>query len=277
MKNVLILTNFSTNSWNSIKYALSLFKNKRCNFYLLNTTKIIENVAINNQTFVQNKKEKDPKTAFDKLMEKISSSPLKGKHVFIPIITDTEIIAATKLQVEEKNIDLIVMRTDGKPFFGNMKENSIFENVITKVKCSILVVPNDTRFRKINEVAFPTDYTNFNEANLLQNITDLLRANQSKLRFVHLAKKDEVLDKEQLWNKETLQDYFKDQSDSFHVEINKNFEVSIENFIDKMGIDLIIMAAKNLNLLEEILFRPRINNVKYYSKTPFLILHQSIN
>lgn len=263
MKNVLILTNFSTNSWNSIIYALSLFKNERCSFYLLNAKNTVN--------------EKDPKIAFEILIEKISSSPLKGKHVFIPIVVAAEIIEATKFQVEDKNIDLIVMGIDGRPSVGITNGVSVFENVITKVKCSILVVPNEARFSGIKEVAFPTDYTNFNEANLLQNSSDLLSANQSKIRFVHLAKKDEGLDKEQLWNKETLHDYFKDQPHSFHVEINKNFEVSIENFIDKMSIDLIIMAAKNLNLFEEILFRPRINNVKYYSKTPFLILHQSIN
>ncbi|MFA5299383.1 MAG: universal stress protein [Lutibacter sp.] len=263
MKNILILTNFSTKSWNSIMYALSLFENEKCSFYLLNARNNIN--------------EEDSKIAFDTLMNKISSSPLKGKHVFIPIMEAAEIIDATKLHVKEKNIDLIVVGTDGKPSVETTKSVSVFENVITKVKCSILVVPNEARFNGIEEIAFPTDYTNFNEAYLLQNRPDFLRASQLKIRFIHLAKKDEVLDKGQLWNKETLHDYFKDQPHSFHVEINKNFEVSIENFIHKMGIDLIIMAAKNLNLFEEILFRPHMNNIKYYSKTPFLILHKVIN
>ena len=262
MKNILILTNFSTNSWNSIMYALSLFENEKCNFYLLNAK--------------ENINEEDSKTAFNTLIEKISSSHLIGKHVFIPIIAATEIIDATKLQVKEKNIDLIVIGTDGTPSDGTIKSVSVFENVITKVKSSILVVPSEARFSGIEEIAFPTDYTNFNEAYILQNRPDFLRNSKLKIRFIHLTKKDEVLDKEQLWNKETLHDYFKDQPHSFHVEINKNFEISIEKFIHKMGIDLIIMAAKNLNLFEEILFRPRMNNIKYYSKTPFLILHRSV-
>ena len=88
-----------------------------------------------------------------------------------------------------------------------------------------------------------------------------------------MAKKNSKLNKEQQWNKETLHDYFLNQPHSFHVEVNENFELAIENFIDTNGVDLIVMAAKNLNLFEQILFRPKIKNIKYYFKTPFLVLH----
>ena len=37
MKNILLPTDFSENSWNAIKYALQLFKNETCRFFLLNT------------------------------------------------------------------------------------------------------------------------------------------------------------------------------------------------------------------------------------------------
>ena len=112
-----------------------------------------------------------------------------------------------------------------------------------------------------------------NSEKLLQNINDLFSYDGSTLRFVYLAKNNEVLDKEQLWNKETIHDYFINKTHSFHSEVNKNLELSIQKAIDQFGIDLIIMAAKNLNLFEQILFRPKMVSIKYYSKTPFLILH----
>ena len=37
MKNILLPTDFSDNSWNAIKYAFNLFKNEKCKYYLLNT------------------------------------------------------------------------------------------------------------------------------------------------------------------------------------------------------------------------------------------------
>ena len=35
MKNILIPTDFSENSWNAIEYALHFFSKSSCNFYLL--------------------------------------------------------------------------------------------------------------------------------------------------------------------------------------------------------------------------------------------------
>ena len=40
MKNILIPTDFSENSWNAVKYALEFFKDTECDFYLLHVTLI---------------------------------------------------------------------------------------------------------------------------------------------------------------------------------------------------------------------------------------------
>lgn len=277
MKNILILTDFSSNSWNSIEYSLELFKNKSYDFYLLNASDIqedeFENITDDDGGLATVKKIKDTKKEFNNLLHKIKISPLKGNHNFTPISVESNLISAVKNQIKIHKIDLIVLGTNGLSTQGKMNIGSISEDIITKVKCSALVIPKDARFSGLNEIAFPTDYTYFYEAKLLQNITDLFNYKNSSLRFVYLAKNSEVLDKEQLWNKETIHDYFINKEHTFHSELNKNLELSIQKVIDDFGIDLIIMAAKNLNLFEQILFRPKINTIKYYSKTPFLILH----
>jgi len=40
-----------------------------------------------------------------------------------------------------------------------------------------------------------------------------------------------------------------------------------------MQTNMIVMAAKNLNFFEQILFRPQLNNIKYFTNTPILALH----
>ncbi len=279
MKNILILTDFSENSWNSITYVLALSENRNCNFYLLNGVNSYENEfedqSSNQLLLVKNKNEKDSKKEFAKLKDKINNFPLKGNHKFFPIIAETNIIDAARAQIIEKKINLVVIGTNG--MLSNGKQNNISpiaEDIITKLKSSILVVPFEARFNGMKEIAFPTDYTNFSEGKLLQNLTYVISYYQCSTRFVYMAKNSAELDKEQQWNKEAIHDYFLDLPHSFHNEINENFELSIENFIKKSNIDLIVMSAKNLNLFEQILFRPKIKNIKYYFKTPFLVLHQ---
>jgi nucleotide-binding universal stress UspA family protein len=277
MRNILILTDFSSNSWNSIEYSLALFQDKIYNFYLLNASDIqedeFEHVAIDNGDLATVKKAKNSKKEFITLLNKINQSPLKGKHTFSPIAVESNLLSAVKNQIKLHKIDLIILGTNGLSSKGKMNIGSISEDIITKVKCSTLVVPKDARFKGLKEIAFPTDYTYFYEAKLLQNINHLLEYKQSTFRFVYVAKKSAVLDKEQLWNKETLHDYFINCSHTFHSELNKNLELSIQKIIDEYNTDIVIMAAKNLNLFEQILFRPKMNSIKYYTKTPFLILH----
>jgi nucleotide-binding universal stress UspA family protein len=279
MKNVLILTDFSDKSWNSIAYALALFQNDSCNFHVLNAGKREENeiqeISNHEIELVPVKNKRDLKRAFDKLFQKIDTLPLQKGHFFFQIIDESNIIEATRNQVKTKNIDLIIIGADDLFLKEKLNKNSISEDVITKVKCSVLVVPTEAKFNGLNEIGFPTDYTNFYEAKLLENLLSKVSYGSSALRFLYLCKKKTLLNKEQKWNKETLHDYFIEKEHSFHSEINKNPEESLEYFIDSMKINLVVLAAKNLNLLEQILFRPKIENLNYYSNTPFLALHQS--
>lgn len=277
MNNILILTDFSANSRNSIEYALGLFKNKTCNFYMLNVSDNQEDefeVSESHPGSVTTvKKVKNLQKDFVELIRYIEASGLKGRHHFKSISIKNNLVNAVKSEIKARNIELIVIGTNGLSSQGKMHIGSISEDIITKVKCNTLVVPKDARYTGLSEIAFPTDYTYFYEAKLLQNIRELFNFKQSFLRFLYLSKNNEVLDKEQLWNKETLHDYFVNSPHDFYAEINQNMELSIQKVIDDFGIDLIIMAAKNLYLFEQILFRPKINTIKYYSKTPFLILH----
>ncbi|UMB52668.1 universal stress protein [Lutibacter sp. A64] len=279
MKNILILTDFSKKSWNSITYALSLFQNEQYNFHLLNAGNRYENEwDINHHqetNLVQASAKKDAKKQIEALVNKIDTLKIKGNHTFIPILDEKNIVEATRNQIKTKKIDLIVIGANDIPSKGQITRNSISEEIITKVKCSVLVVPETAVYTKINEIVFPTDYTNYYEAKLLHYLTSKSCYANAAVRFLYLNKNSEILTEEQRWNKETLQDYFTEKQHSFHSEINKNFEKSIEQFINKMHIDLIVLAAKNLNLLEQILFRPKMATLDYYSKTPFLALHQS--
>ena len=277
MNSILILTDFSANSWNSIEYALGLFKNKACNFYLLNVSDSqedeFENFTNHSGVVATVKKVKNSQKNFVELVQKIKVLGLMGGHVFTSISIKNNLVNAVKSEIKSKKIELIVIGTNRLSSQGKMHIGSISEDIITKVKCNTLVVPKDARYTSLNEIAFPTDYTYFYEAKLLQNTKELFNFKESFLRFVYLSKSNDVLDKEQLWNKETLHDYFINSPHDFYFEINQNMELSIQKVIDDFGIDLIIMAAKNLYLFEQILFRPKINTIKYYSKTPFLILH----
>ena len=147
-------------------------------------------------------------------------------------------------------------------------------DVITKVKCNTLIVPENANFIKIREIAFPTDFSLAYTIHKLEPIIEIMKAYNSSLRIVHISKKKVELDSDQIKNKELFEDFFNRQKYSFHFLTNTKIEDAIQCFIESRDIDLITMVAKNLNYFQQILFHSKVEEISYHTDIPFLVLHE---
>ncbi len=279
MKNILLPTDFSKNSWNAIQYALAFFKKSSCNFYLLHVTSISnyaggESPIIPTSNTIEKTLLKHAKLELQKLVQKIKKLQISSNHNFITLSSYDYFIDAVRNHISEKNIDLIVMGTKGAT---GLKEAIIGSNtgdLITKVKCPVLVVPEKAVYHTLKEIAFPTDYNLFYQAKILDGISDLVKAHDAVIRILHVAKKNKTLTAFQNENKDYLNDFFMDEKHSFHKVTNKKIEAGIQCFVESRDIDMIIMIAKNLNFFQQILFKPTVEEISYHTEVPFLVLHE---
>nr|WP_321230046.1 universal stress protein [uncultured Psychroserpens sp.] len=278
--NILLPTDFSENSWNAIEYTLALFKNTVCNFYVLHVNRL-ENVIIGDASYIPNQEvieeiyTKPSKKKLRQLLKKISDNLEHNKnHKFYTIVDYSFFVESIRKHIDEKKIDMIIMGTKGA---SGLKEYIIGSNsgdVITKVKCTTLIVPEHAKFSKLNEIAFPTDYDFTYNIKTLQPFTDILNTVKASLHIVHINKKDTKLNTEQLTNKDVLNDYFEDFNTSFHSLTNKKVEDAIQCFVESRSIDMIVMVAKNLNYFQSILFHSKVEKITYHTHIPFLVLHE---
>ncbi len=279
MKNILLPTDFSENSWNAIKYALDLYKETPCNFYILHVTMISnytgsEFPMLTATDVVEKTHLKYAKTELKNLLKRIKKLPDNAKHHFYTISVYNYFIDAIKTQIEEKKIDLIIMGTKGASGLTEVIIGSNTGDLITKVKHPVLIVPEKAIFKIPEEIAFPTDYNIFYQPKILNNITEIAQLYDSSIRVLHIVNKNETLTNDQLENKEYLNNFFMDEKSSFHKITNKKIEAGVQCFVESRGIDLIIMVAKNLNLFQRILFKPTIEEISYHTEIPFLVLHE---
>ncbi len=279
MKNILIPTDFSENSWNAITYALQFFKKITCSFHLLHVSTYDEvlrsDLFYNSKDTLVNKIEHTEKEQLQVLLKRIEKLPLNTKHRFYTLTEQVFLVDAIRKQVEEKEIDFIVMGTKGA---SGLKERTIGSNtgdVITKVKCPVLVIPEKAKYRRPKEIAFPTDYNIYYRSKVLSTLSDIIAINDARFRVVHVAKKEQKLTHLQKKNKEFLNDYLGDETEhSFHSLSNPNIEEAIQCFVESRDIDMIAMVAKNLNFFQRILFHPTIEKISYHTDIPFLVLHE---
>jgi nucleotide-binding universal stress UspA family protein len=279
MKNILIPTDFSENSWNAISYGINFLKKKRCNFYLLHVSMISYTAGadmplIPSTDVLEKTVLKQAKNSLETLLKKIKDTFQNPKHHFFTVSTYNFFIEAIKEQIEEKEIDLIIMGTKGASGLQEVIIGSNAADLITRIKCPTLIIPENAKFKPIKEIAFPTDYNLYYQSNILDSIVQLVKMCKAFIRVLHVAKKNEELTPFQAENKELLKDFFSFHKHSFHKVTNSKIEEGVQCFIESRDIGMIMMIAKNLNIFQRILFKPTVTEISYHTDIPFFVLHE---
>lgn len=280
MKTILLPTDFSDNSWNAIKYAIEFFNDTECTFYLLHINRVSDLVAIDrpyviDQTVIEETFTKPSIVRLKKLISKINTLPINRKHRFFTITDHNLFIDSIRQHIVDLRVDLIVMGTKGAEGFRKIIVGSNTADVITKVKCTTLAVPENATYNKPKEIAFPTDFSMAHPEQTLGALADLLKQHKAAIRFLHISKRKEaVLNEEQEKNKEALEHSFKNFEHSFHFLKNDRIEDAVQCFSDSRDVDMIVMVAKNQNYFQRIIFRPKIETISYHTDIPFLVIHE---
>lgn len=279
MKNVLLPTDFSENSLNAIAYALRFFQESACNFYLLHVIKsadlgIVDSPYLTATLNIEDIYTKPAKARLRETLDYITTKfTTNKKHKFYTVTDHNFLVESIRQQVREKNIDFIVMGTKGASGLKKIILGSNTGDVITKVHCNTLVVPENAAFNQLKEIAFPTDFSMLYNINVLNPIVSLLERNSAALRILNLNKSDSFLNSDQIKNKELLEDYFSNLPHSFHFSNSSKVEDAVQTFVESENIDMITMVAKNLNYFQHILFHSKIEKISYHTDVPFLVLH----
>lgn len=280
MKNILLPTDFSENSWNAVKYALRFFRTIKCNFYLLHVNRLshLESDAQAlpmDQDYIDAVYTKPAKKQLRNVLKQISKlSPNHENHKFFTLTDYNSFIESIRKTVDEKHIDYIVMGTKGATGLERIVLGSNTADVITKVKCNTFTIPENAEFIPPKELAFPTDFSLSHDLQILQPITEILEKFKASLRILNIKKNKTPLTHEQNKNKELLEDYFNDQTYSFHYLSNSKIEDAIQCFVESRDIAVICMVAKNLNYFQQILFHSKVERISYHTDRPFLVLHE---
>lgn len=278
MKKILVPTDFSENSLNAVNYALSFFKDRSIKFYLLHVSlmeEIDERVCYYkySDTDAQKKVIYNPVERLEEEVTKIRKLVVGKNHSFHCIHENVQFIEAIRRNVEEKEIDFIVMGTKGASGRVDAVLGSQTAAVITKVKCTVLVIPEKAKYTQPKNIVFPTDFNNFYKGSLLDTLTKLLKINNTSLSVLYVSKKVRDLTPYQKKNRSHLEDYLQDKPHSFYYITDENIDNAIESFVENTKIDMITMIAKNLNFFQRILFQPMVERISYHTKIPFLVLH----
>jgi nucleotide-binding universal stress UspA family protein len=282
-RKILLPTDFSANASQAISYALELYKDEECLFYLFNVFSYNPNniyslidMSPGSEMYENAKTHSENELA--KLMNifafRANGNP---KHTFQPISTFNNPLIAIQNIVEEKDIELIVMGTKGQAKAKGNVFGSTAVSVMEKVRnCPVIVVPELAKLHLPKEIVFPTSYKTHFKKRELNYIIDIAQRSKASIRVLHVA--DELeLDEEQLNGKKLLTEYFKEVSHSFHTLSQIPVPSAIKCFVESRESDMVAFINRKHVLFGSILTRPLVKEISFDLKVPILVMHDLRN
>lgn len=279
MKRILMLTDFSENSWNAIRYALSMFKNIDCTFYLLTVNLLPSYTGA--QTSVRINQEKLRKSVLKQseadlqdLLKRVEKSLPNSKHRFVTNAVYGSFVDTVKKSVANYNIELIVMGTKGASGLKKIIVGSNTAAVISKVDCPLLAVPENATYEKPREITFVTDFKVAYGHKMLNTLKEIVTLNNTSLSILNVLEKGKDFNDEQTSNKRYLTDYLNNLEHGLYTLSNAEVDEAVQCFVESRNVHMIVMVAKDRSFLQKILIKPTVKNISYHIEIPFLVLHE---
>lgn len=278
-RKILLPTDFSKNAENAIKYAVELYKNEECDFYILNVffatgfatdTIMVPEIGEIAYKSAKETSEKGLKTILEKFQKNNIS-----RHNFITISKFNSLLNSIDDIVEKETIDLIIMGTQGVTnavdiIFGN---NTVM--VMEKERdCPVLAIPKEVNYKKPKEIVFPTSYNTHYKRRELEHLIEIANNNKAAIRILHVEKKKHhQLKPLQKINKELLEEYFEGLDFSFHLIYNVEVKTALDCFVQSRDSDMIAFINKKHGFIDSIFTRHLVQELGYKSKVPVLAMH----
>ncbi|TAI47126.1 universal stress protein [Flagellimonas allohymeniacidonis] len=279
MQRILIPTDFSDNAWNAIQYAMQLFSNNKCTFYLLNTytpvipssrfmAKMVDGVKIVDA--VRDASEK----GLQKTVKRIKSTFDNSNHQFETISSFNLLTDEVKDIVKEFGIQLIVTGTKGASGIDEVFMGSNTVRIIKNTKkCPVLAIPQHFDYVTPSEIAFATDFNRFYTTSELQPLVDLAQMFNATIRVVHVQYKIKALSELQQFNLNMLRRYLDGTEHYVHTvsELN-SVSQTLEIFSEELDIHLLALLNYQHSYMEKMTREPIVKRTAFHTQIPLLVI-----
>ncbi|MBU2906290.1 universal stress protein [Arenibacter algicola] len=276
MKNILIPTDFSDNAYKAISYAVLLLKDENCTFYLLHTY----TPAIYQSEYLLHSPGQlglgdiyrtDSEKKLEDLKLKVISEFDNPKHLFKTYSAFSVLMEAIDELVESKNMDLLIMGTQGATGAKEIFLGSSTVHTIQRAKCPVLAIPFDFDVKMPTKILFPTDYEIEYNFELIKQVLFIAKVHKSTLDIMHVRSGYE-LNEEQKKNKSKLDHLLAGTKHKFHELPDQGIIEAINSIHSELHPQMLVMVKNKHSFLENLFLKPVINQIGFHSSIPFMVL-----
>ena len=277
MKKILLPTDFSDNSFEAIRYALLVYKDVKCTFYLLHTfnppvyqTEYL--LGSPGQIGLGDVLQETSLLKLEQLKKRLEDQYSNTNHTFIIHTAFNTLLNEITEMTQSENIDMIVMGTTGATGAKEILFGSNTVNVIKKSKCPVIAIPPKFEYEAPIEILFPTDFEISYPKKEMEPLLLIARQHKSRINVLHVRKTIElnIVQKE---NKKQLDRLLVNMA-IFHSVADNEIIPAVNQFQEKNKVNLLVMVQNKHSFIEKLFIEPVIKKIGFHITIPFLVIPQ---
>lgn len=280
-KKILIPTNFSKHAWSALIFAMNLYKEHSCTFYLINVyhgQRFLSEAIPLNKNAESSDSEKDlSENGLDRIMKGLSFRKENPNHHFETISFQGSLVEGIQENADKNEIDLIILGAPGDSAGINTAEDSAISKITEDVEqCPILVIPENYVLNEDPglEIVFPSNLRIPFKQRELHALIELAQSLKASIRVLYINSDNKPLTKEQEGNKEELAAHLSEVHFTFHTLTQTTATTGVHLFIESRESNLLALYYRKQGFFSRLFSKPVIEEINFDPKLPVLILKE---
>jgi len=278
MQHILIPTDFSGTAHSAVDYAFSYYKGEPCAFHFLNTytpdfvhSRVMALAHGGNQE--EDAMQAISEKGLEKLVKDLQADYPNSGHEFYTVSSFNLLTEEVKEQLSMYPIDMIVSGTTGA---SGIKEVFLGSNTVRILRaapgCPVLVIPNETRFKKGVKIGLVTDFGSPYSATQIEAILEFQARLHASVEVMHIGGPEGLTGFQELHKHQLFLELERaNPGMKWRTPMAGKSEV-IEDYLEEASIGLLIMIRNDHHLVDEWLREPVVKKVAFHTDIPMLVL-----
>ena len=267
---IILPTDFSENAQNACDYALQLFRNSETHFVLVNafgTTHSKSGMIKSLDEILSRESESDLYKEQMRLKTLTNSNSHSFEHhPFEGTIND----AIDHFEEVHKGFDLTVMGTKGATGLKQVLLGSNTVDVINHTTNSVLAVPDNYKYKKIENILVLKDPMRGYSAKSFELLANLVKLSSGQVHMLTVNCPEDVCAKFQA----DVHNWYPELNIKFYTTESKNIEEAVDEYSKKIKADLVTVFPRKSNFFSRILQKNLTTQIAYHSEVPLLAIKE---
>ncbi|MDX1629010.1 MAG: universal stress protein [Fulvivirga sp.] len=272
IKSIIVPTDFSACSINALKYAASFARHMEIeNFSIMHampTTITYSEMGVGTAaTDHLFEHEEEVENEFFSLKKKVPEL----RHIkYKTVIQQGSVVDAVSAHCDDASEDLIIMGTKGATGLDEIIMGTNTHAVVQESKCPVLVIPENVKYRHIDNIALASDYKSI-DSSVLNPLKQINWKFGSQVHLIHVGEEPHLkLSKAEQAKK--FEYYLKNVPHEYHYIMADDIEKGIESYIKKHQIDLLTLIPRKHKFFEMMFEGGESKKIIYHTKIPLLAI-----